>query len=125
MNDYLSNIYQSLTEAENQMFNELEKISEAKKAIENILFPKSQNSTSGTQDQSGKNTLMQAQTTKKKIVQFIASNQGASVSQIRKNVKKPDGNPYTSNSIRTYLFELAKVNQVQRVKGKRIYEVMI
>jgi Tfp pilus assembly major pilin PilA len=125
MNDYLSNIYQSLTEAENQLFNELEKISEAKKAIEKILSPKGQKSTSGTQDQSGKNTVMQAQLTKRKIVEFIASNKGASVAQIQKNVKKSDGKPYAANSIRTYLSELTKVNRVQRVKGKRIYEVML
>jgi hypothetical protein len=125
MNVYLSSIHQSLTEAGNQLFNELEKISEAKKAIESILSPNSQRSTGKTHDQSGKNTLMQAQMTKKKIVEFIASNPGASVPQIQKNVKKSDGKPYTVNSIRTYLSELTQLNRVQRVKGKRIYEVML
>jgi glucose-6-phosphate dehydrogenase assembly protein OpcA len=76
------------------------------------------------QDQSGKSTLMQSPSTKAKIVEFIANNNGASVAQIQKNVKKPDGRSYAVNSIRTYLSELSKVNKIQRVKGKRIYETM-
>lgn len=125
MNDVLSNIYNSLNQAEESLFNELEKISEAKKSIEKILFPQAKKSTSVIQNQSGKSTLMQAQVTKRRIVEFIASNKGASVSQIQKNIKKSDGKPYAVNSIRTYMSELTKVNKVQRIKGKRIYQVML
>ena len=124
MKNYLSSVYESLTETAEQLLGELEKISEARKAMENILFPKSKKSTGVRQDQSGKSTLMQSPSTKAKIVEFIANNNGASVAQIQKNVKKPNGRSYAVNSIRTYLSELSKVNKIQRVKGKRIYESM-
>jgi len=63
--------------------------------------------------------------TKTRIMDYIGSStNGASVKSIQKNVKKPDGKPYAINSIRTYMSELTKMDQVQRMKGSRLYQLM-
>ena len=125
MNDYLTTVYRNLNEAEASLKNELEKISDAKSAIESILSPKSKKLTRKSQKKQGRTPLDQAQETKNRIKKFVrSSKKGVSVNAIRQNVKKPDGTPYAINSIRTYMSELKKMDQVTRKKGTRLYEVM-
>lgn len=125
MNDYLTTVYRNLNEAEVSLKNELEKISDAKKAIESILSPKATKVTRKSPKKQGRTPLDQAQETKNRIKKFVGSSKkGVSVNAIRQNVKKPDGTPYAINSIRTYMSELKKMDQVSRMKGTRLYQVM-
>jgi hypothetical protein len=125
MNDYLTTVYRNLNEAEASLKNELGKISDAKLAIESILSPKSKKLTRVSRGMMGRTPLDQAMQTKTRIMDYIgSSNNGASVKSIQKNVKKPDGKPYAINSIRTYMSELTKMDQVQRMKGSRLYQLM-
>jgi hypothetical protein len=124
MNDYLLKVHQSLTENEQTLRDELNKVSEAKKSIEMILYPKDRKSSRTSQNQSGKSTMLQALETKDRILNFLQSNKTASASTIVKKVKKPNGQPYTINTVRTYLSNLKKTNKISRVQGKRVYEVV-
>ena len=126
MNDYLTTVYRNLNEAETSLKNELEKISDAKKAIESILSPKAKKVTTRSQNKPGhRPPVDQAMKTKGRIMSFIkSSKKGETTRSIHKNVKKPDGTPYAINSIRTYMSELTKMDQISRMKGTRLYQVM-
>lgn len=126
MNNYLFKAHQSLVESEQTLRDELSKVSEAKKSIEMILYPKDRKSSKPSKSQSDKSTMFRAPETKDRILKFLQSNKAASVSTIAKKVKKPNGQPYSIKTVRIYLSNLEKTNKVSQVKskGERLYEVV-
>lgn len=119
-NSYLEKVYNELTLKREELISELNQIEEARDAILSVTLVETKKSPRvNLINQSGKDTINQAQHTKSKILSFIKSNGRTRISDIINNVKKPDGTKYASNSIKTYVYELNKTSKITRVKGAR------
>lgn len=125
----------SLDQQENRLVKDLEKIREIKDALSVLMkydyqltdmepTPKISIDLNKKQlDQSGKNTINQAASTKKKIMRVIKSEKRSSFSNIHEAVLKGPDTKYSPNTVRQYLSELKRSNKIKFDRVSKSYSV--
>ena len=133
MKNQIKSIMNSLNLEETKLMEELERVRKIKGAVEVLIeyqMPTASSSPKSTSKeqtqkypQTGKNTLHQAQETKKRIVKHLKLNGSSTAMEIQSSILKKDNSNYSKNTIRQYLSELKKTKKLKFNRLDRMYSM--
>lgn len=135
--DHFKSMMDSLDSKEAKLMQQIEEIREIKNAASILIkhnyitplmeikevFQTRKAKVSSDINQSGKDTINQAQMTKKRIIKHLKSKGSSNFSDIQGSILKMNNSPYAKNTIRQYLYELKKTRKVKFDRSNRSYSI--
>lgn len=135
--DHFKSMMDSLDSREAKLMQQIEEIREIKNAASILIkhnyitpmmeikqvFQTRKAKVSPDANQSGKDTINQAQMTKKRIIKHLKSNGSSDFSNIQGSILKMNNSPYSKNTIRQYLYELKKTRKVKFDRSNKSYSI--